>query len=254
MRFADVDLTEDGFLGGRLRILQPRTGYRAAMDPVLLAACVAAKPGEHVLELGCGAGVASLCLGWRVPGVVLTGLERQADYADLARRNAALNAGALTVVEGDVAAMPAELRAQTFQHVMANPPYFTPASGTAAQDAGREAAQREDTPLAIWIAAGLRRLAPGGRFWLIQAADRLPDLLAALADRAGAVTVLPLVPRAGRPAARVLVRARKGAGGPFVLLAPVILHNGPVHPGDTGDLADAVRAVLHDGAALPFSA
>ena len=55
------DLTDDGFLDGRLRILQPKAGYRAATDPVLLAAFAPAEPGQSVVELGCGTGVASLC-------------------------------------------------------------------------------------------------------------------------------------------------------------------------------------------------
>ena len=84
--FAAEALSQDGFLGGRLAIWQPRVGYRAAMDPVLLAAAVAARAGESVLELGCGVGVASLCLGSRVPGLALTGLELQPAYARLARR------------------------------------------------------------------------------------------------------------------------------------------------------------------------
>ena len=102
----DADLTDDGFLGGRLRILQPRVGYRAATDPVLLAAAVPAKPGQRALELGCGAGVASLCLLSRVPGLSVTGIERQAAYADLARQNAARNSLDLMVIEGDLAQMP----------------------------------------------------------------------------------------------------------------------------------------------------
>ena len=73
---------EDAFLGGRLTIRQPVRGYRAGADPVFLAAAVAAKPGERVLELGCGVGTALLCLGARVAGLDLTGVERQGDLAD----------------------------------------------------------------------------------------------------------------------------------------------------------------------------
>lgn len=81
--FAPEELTQDRFLDGRLLVAQPRRGYRAAMDPVLLAAACPARPGQAVLELGCGAGVASLCLGWRVPDLRLAGLELQPAYARL---------------------------------------------------------------------------------------------------------------------------------------------------------------------------
>ena len=90
--FDDGELSTDAFLGGRLSIMQPIRGYRAAADPVLLAAAVPARAGDAVLELGCGAGVASLCLGQRVPGLIQFGLELQPAYAALARRNAHLRA------------------------------------------------------------------------------------------------------------------------------------------------------------------
>lgn len=248
--FAEAELTDDGFLGGRLRVWQPRAGYRAATDPVLLAAAVPAQPGQRVLELGCGAGVAVLCLASRVPGLVLTGLERQAAYADLARRNAARNGVALRVVDGDLAARPAPLTGEGFDLVLANPPYYPAGGGTAARDAGREAALREETPLTAWLDAAARRLAPGGWLTLIQAADRLPGLLAACDGRLGSLSVLPLVPRAGRPATRVILRARKGGRGAFRLLAPFVLHAGAAHAGDGDSFTPQAQAVLRDGAAL----
>ena len=155
---APLETTTDGFLGGRLSILQPRHGYRAAMDPVLLAAAVPARAGEAVLELGCGVGVASLCLGARVAGLRLAGVERQADYAALARANALQNGIAFDVELADLAALPPALRARSFDHVIANPPYFPAGGGTPARDPGREGALREETPLALWVDAGLRRL------------------------------------------------------------------------------------------------
>ncbi len=250
--FGPDDLSADGFLDGRLTIRQPRAGFRSATDAVLLAAAVPARPGDRVLELGCGAGVASLCLMWRLPGVEAHALERQPGYAALARSNAEANGLRLSVVEGDLAAMPREVRAVDFDHVLANPPYFAARSGTAASDAGREAAQREETPLADWVEAGLRRLRPGGVLVMIQAADRLADLLAPLSGRAGAVRILPVAPRAGRPAGRVLVQARKGARTPLVLLAPLVLHAGERHLRDGDDLTEAARAILRSGRALDW--
>lgn len=239
------ELSLDDFLGGRLSIAQPRRGYRSGADAVMLAAACAAKPGQTVLELGCGAGVASLCLGWRVPGAVLTGLERQADYAGLARQNAARNAIPLRVIEGDLARMPAELRAESFDHVMANPPFFQ--GGTAPEDAGRGEARHEDTPMQIWVDAALRRLRPGGVITLIQRADRLDSLLLALSGRAGGVTILPIAARAGREAGRVIVAARKGSRAPLRLLSPFVMHAGSAHLSDGEDLSAAASAVLRDG-------
>lgn len=239
--FAPDDLTEDGFLGGRLRILQPRNGYRAATDPVLLAAAIPARAGETVLELGCGAGVASLCLAARVP-VTLTGLELQAGYAALARENSARNGIAMQVVEGDVAAIPVQ---GSFDHVISNPPYY--AGGTASADAGRDMALREGVPLADWMAAMARRVRPGGWATLILGADRLHDALRGLPATLGTVTVLPLAARQGRAAKRIIVQARKGGRGAFTLAAPFILHEGASHMHDGDDFTPPARAILRHG-------
>ena len=126
--FADTDLTRDAFQGGLLYLYQPRHGYRAGVDPVLLAAATEAKSGDRVLELGCGAGAASLCLARRVEGLSLTGVELQPAYAALAARNAKANDLSLTVINADLRALPMDLRQQQFDHVIANPSYFDPAS------------------------------------------------------------------------------------------------------------------------------
>lgn len=249
--FADEDLTLDRLIGGRLRLWQPRRGYRAATDPVLLAAAVEARPGQSVLELGCGAGAGLLALGVRVPDLALSGVERQAPYAELARRNAALNGLEAEIHRADLTALPPALR-RPFDHVLMNPPWFAP-KDPAATDPGRDAAQREATPLDAWIDAGLPRLVPGGWLTLIHLAEHLPRLLAALQGRAGAVSVRPLAPREGRAAGRILLRARKGARGPFRLLAPLVLHAGATHGRDGEDFTPAAQAVLREGAALDWA-
>ncbi|SIP94741.1 tRNA1(Val) A37 N6-methylase TrmN6 [Paracoccus thiocyanatus] len=242
------DLREDGFLGGRLRIVQPARGYRAGADAVMLAAACPARAGQSALELGCGAGVAMLCLGARVPGLRLAGLEVQPAYAELARRNAAANAIAAELHQGDLARMPAALRDRDFDHVIANPPYFL--DGPSAPDAGRGLARHEQVPLALWVRAGLRRLRPGGWLTLIQRADRLAAVLAALDGRAGAITILPVAARQGRDAGRVIVAARKGARAPLRLLSPFVMHEKPSHSADAEDLTAAAQAVLREGASL----
>lgn len=222
------------------------------MDAVMLAAACPAKPGESVLELGCGSGAAILCLGARVPELSLTGLERQGDIAALARENAAANRIALTVIAGDLAVMPLALRAVSFDHVIANPPYF--AAGTPAIDRRRSAARHEETPLSLWLDAALRRLRPGGRLTLIQRADRLAGVLAGLGPRAGDIAILPVAPRAGRPAGRVIIGASKGARGPLRLLAPLVLHEGAAHLRDAEDLTPEAQAVLRGCGGLSLEA
>jgi tRNA1(Val) A37 N6-methylase TrmN6 len=241
-------VTTDGFLGGRLRITQPARGYRAGVDPVFLAAAVPAKSGQRVLDLGCGVGTAALCLGARIAGLTLFGLELQDAYAELAETNARENGIPLSVIRGDIGRMPDILRAQPFDHVLTNPPYFDADRRTTASDAGRETALSRTAGMADWCDAALRRLRPGGQLTLIQVPDRLPELLAALAGRA-AVTVHPLVAREGRDAARIILTARKGRRDPLRIAAPTILHQGARHECDGDDYTPMAWAVLRDGEA-----
>lgn len=242
--FTADDLTDDAFLGGRLQLWQPIAGYRAATDPVLLAACVDARAGQSVLDLGCGAGTASLCLGARVAGLDLTGLEVQPDYADLARRNAGRNGISFEVVVGDLAHLPAVLK-RGFDHVIANPPYYS-SSGTPSPNAGRDTALRVDTPIADWVHCAARRLSPGGWLSMIFATDCLPEVLAACTGPLGSVGVLPLSARAGRPGLRVILQARKGGKRPFRLLAPFVLHDGASHDTDRDSYTPEAKGILRD--------
>ncbi len=244
----DDGLTRDAFLGGKLHLWQPARGFRAATDPVLLAAACPARPGDAVLDLGTGGGAAALCLAARVPGLVLTGLELQPSYADLARRNAAENGIALEVVTGDLAQMPPPLR-RAFDQAIANPPYY-PRNGTASPDAGRALALQGDLPIAAWIDAAARRLRPGGWLTMIFATDVLGEVLAALPPRLGSASLLPLAPREGRPALRLLLRARKGGRGALRLLPPLVLHRGPAHDGDRESYTARANQILRDGMAL----
>lgn len=241
----------DNFLGGRLRISQPSQGYRAGIDAVLLAASVPARSGQQVLEIGCGVGVASLCLMARVPGLQVTGVEIQPLYAELARENAMRAGFGMEVLTASLTDLPASLRGTNFDHVIANPPYFRRAAGTRALDEGRERALGEDTPVADWIDTAIRRLRPGGVLSLIYRVERLPEILAAFGSRLGAVQVLPLSPRVGRPAELFLLRARKGRLTQFQILSPLILHEGPSHEEAGSTYTPSVAAVLRDAAELP---
>ena len=245
---ADAGLTRDAFLGGKLHLWQPAKGFRAATDPVLLAAACPAVPGQSVLDLGTGVGSAALCLAARVPGLALTGLELQPFYADLARRNAAENGVALDVLTGDLSQMPAQLR-RSFDHVIANPPYYA-RGGTPSPDRGRALALQGDLPLAAWVDAAARRLKDGGTLTLIFGTDGLTEVLGALGTHLGSVQLLPLTPREGRPALRLILRAKKGGRAALRLLPPLILHQGAEHDGDRDSYSRRAGEILRFGASL----
>ena len=242
------ETTLDSFLGGRVQVHQPRDGYRAGTDPVLMAAACPATAGEAVLDLGCGVGVASLCLMARVPGLRITGLELQPDYAALARINA--NGRPLEVIVGDVSAPPADLNALSFDHVICNPPYFPPKAGTASENTARETALREDVSLATWIDLATRRLRPRGTLTMILRADRLDSYFQAVDDRMGSHIVLPLTSRAHKPAQRVIFCSRKGGRAGLQMCPPLVLHQGPQHVEDGDDFTQIASDVLRGGAAI----
>jgi tRNA1(Val) A37 N6-methylase TrmN6 len=249
-------VSESTLLNGRVRLLQPREGYRVAMDPVMLAAAVPlGGPGRvaRVLDAGVGSGAAALCLLARAgSGLTVTGLEQAPEAADLARRAAALNpfGEGLDVIEGDLFAPPAALRdAPPFDGVMTNPPYGVAGAGTAPPDPARAAAHVATRPLADWLAACLGLLRPKGSLVVIHRADQLDTLLQGLAGKAGAVEVIPLWPgpeRDGhaRPARRVIVRARRGLRGPATVHPGVVLHR------SDGTATTEADAILRHGAAL----
>ena len=239
------DLTRDAFLGGRLHLYQPKRGYRAGIDPVLLAASVPAKAGQSVLDLGCGVGTAALCLGVRVPGLDLHGVERDQDYAALAELNG------LTVTQADLASLPKELLQRSFDHVLANPPFFDRNASTKAESHLREAAHGEETPLADWVDAAARRAGPRGMIHFIHRMSRLPELMSLVAPRLGGVTVLPIQTRSTKEAKLFILHAQKDARADFKLLPPLILHDGPVHVADGESYTSEINEVLRNGSALP---
>lgn len=241
-----VETREDRLLQGRVRLHQPVTGYRIAIDPVLLAAAVPAGADDHVLELGCGVGAAALCLLARVPGARVTGLELQPELAALARANAEANdlTHSFEPLPGDLLEPPVEVAAGGFDHAMANPPYLEPGRADAPADPIQATATVEGAArLADWVAAMTRLVRRKGTVTLIHRADRLADLLAALHGRAGEIVVAPLWPSAEADAKRVLVRARVGVATPLRLAPGLRLH-------DPGGFTAQARAVLEDGQAL----
>jgi tRNA1(Val) A37 N6-methylase TrmN6 len=225
------EFTEDAFLGGQLRLRQPKSGHRAGHDAMLLAAATPAHSGDRVVDLGAGVGAAGLAVARRVQGIQLVLVEIDADLAGLARGNAASNAIAADVIVLDVtseagAFAAAGLTPDSVDVVLTNPPFNDPARHRASPDKAREMAHVATVAtLESWIHASRRILKSGGALTLIWRADGLAEVLVALGRGFGSLAILPVHADTATPAFRVLVRAIKGGKAPTRMLAALMLNN-----------------------------
>ena len=248
-----LELTEDAFLGGRLRVRQFKSGHRAGHDAVLLAAATAARPGDRVVDLGAGAGIAGLAVARRVAGIKLALVEIDAALADLARGNADANAIHADVivldVEADAAAFAAAgLMPDSVDAVLMNPPFNDPARHRASPDVARGTAHMATvTTLAKWTHAARRLLKSKGVLTLIWRADGIAEVLAALDQGFGSLQILPVHGDARAPANRILVRATKGGRAPTQIHPALLLDDEPGVPNKR------VQEILAGNGSLPLA-
>jgi len=240
--------TTDGtLLGGRVGFRQPAQGYRAAVDPILLAAACEVQHGAQIADLGSGAGAASLALAWRCPGVRITAVERENSLLGLLDHNISANGfvGRIGPVRADIREVGPSNVGGPVDLVMINPPYLAQGAFSPSQNEMRAVANSEgDTPLAEWIAAARRLAKSKTRLVMIHRADRLVDILAVLGPSFGDIHVHPLWPRIGEKAKRVIVSAVFGSKAPFCLTAGLTLH------GPDGSFTSEANAILQDGGRL----
>jgi tRNA1(Val) A37 N6-methylase TrmN6 len=236
-------------------VLQPRAGYRGGIDGVLLAATARGRPGEQVLDVGSGVGIVGLCVACRLPGVRITMVERDPGLAALARRNIERNGfgDRARLIEADVLRPLGDspelgAAAESFDHVLANPPFLVEGRGTASGHPVKARANAmQEGGLDRWVRFMAAMARPGGRVGLIHRAEALAEVLDALTGRFGGAVVLPLHPRTDEPASRVLVAAVKGSRAPLQLRQGLVLHG----PGNA--FRPDIAAVLRDSAALPVA-
>ncbi|MDO8878761.1 MAG: methyltransferase [Pseudolabrys sp.] len=247
----DQDKTEDAVLGGRLRLRQPRRGHRVGHDAILLAAATGARAGDHAVDLGSGVGGAGLALAVRVPGLTMTLVEIDAVLSALGACNARLNAmddrvSAVTCDAEDIAALSAAgLGAGSVDRVLMNPPFNDAARQNVSPDPRRRLAHAAGPGLlARWTASAAILLKPHGVLTLIWRADALGDVLAALRPGFGSVAVMPVLPRTGAAAIRVLVRAERAGQGAMRDYPALVLNDATRKPS-----AEA-EAVLRGGEML----
>lgn len=226
----EQELTEDALLDGRIRIRQPKRGYRVNVDTLLLAA---AHPPASIrcddtraVEVCCGVGAALAAVSTRYDRdgrIEFLGIERDPATAALARENIVLNGQAhrTKIIEADALDPHADFG--LFDYVFFNPPYDMPGEGRAPAPE-RQNAYISERPIGDWIKVWSNRMRGYGQLTLIHRAHRLGEIIDALDGRLGGVQVFPIFPCAGKPARRVIVRARKGSKAPLKLFQGLTLH------------------------------
>lgn len=252
------DVTDDAFIGGKLQILQPRTAYRAGLDAILLAAAIPDHRGApiDILDAGAGVGVVGLAIARRITAARITLVENAPALASLARKNARRNAIAdrVEIVEADISqggaafasGMHAALQPGRFAHVVANPPYHVDGRSSPSPDPLKANAHAmAPVDLDAWMRFLAAAAMAGGTATVIHRAEALPELLACFANRFGALKILPIHPRVGKPASRVIIQGRKGSRAPLTLLPGLILHAAEGHA-----FRPSIEAILRDGQPL----
>jgi tRNA1(Val) A37 N6-methylase TrmN6 len=242
--------SDDAVLGGRLTLRQPLRGHRIGHDSILLAAATAAQAGAHAVDLGAGVGAAGLALACRVDGLAVTLVEIAPELTKLAAGNAERNglSDRVRAVCLDVEASAAEFAAtglapETADCVLMNPPFNVVQQPS--PDHGRRMAHAASPQtLPQWLRVAARLLQPDGAVTLIWRADGLADVLAVLQADFGAITVLPVHPKPGAAAIRVLTRAVKGSRAALRLLPGYLLAEADGRP------TAQAEAVLRSGAQL----
>ena len=231
-------------LNKTLALHQSPQGFRTSMDSVMLAAACPAQEGTSVLDLGCGVGSAGLCVLKRVQNATLTGVDIQQDHIELAAKNAALNnmSDRAGFICGDVrnADLP---RAD---HVICNPPYMEAGAHISSPSESKARAMghiEDDMTIQDWITCAHRHIKGQGSLTMIYDAGQSDMLIHALygkngGRRFGGVEIIPLFPRDGVPAKRVIIRAYKHKKSKATLYPGIIMHQ------ENGDYTDAANKVL----------
>ena len=242
------EFTKDSFLGGGIRIWQPKKGYRAGIDPILLAASVNVSAGQKVLDLGCGVGTASFAIGYRVKNVELYGIEIQKVFADLADLNSKENGIEFQVECTDISNLSSNITSKNFDHVIANPPYFDRKSSVRGINVSKEKSFGDTRPISEWLKVAAKRAKPKGFVHFILRSDRLIEIFTNMPNSLGSLVITPVISRKNENAKLTILHAKKNGRAGFIISSPIVLH--PLKSDSREKYVPEVDKVLKNGASL----
>ena len=240
--------TKDSFLGGGIRIWQPKKGYRAGIDPILLAASVNVSAGQKVLDLGCGVGTASFAIGYRVKNVELYGIEIQKVFADLANLNSKENGIELQIECTNISNLSPNITSKNFDHVIANPPYFDRKFSVSGMNFSKEKSFGDTCTISEWLKVAAKRAKPKGFVHFIVRSDRLMEIFTNMPNSLGSLVITPIISRKNQNAKLTILHAKKNGRAGFIISSPIILH--PLKSDSRKKYVPKVDKVLRNGASL----
>lgn len=243
-----METTIDALLNRRITVEQPKKGFRVAVDTILLAAAVNARIGEKAIDLGAGVGGAMLALAVRVHGLIVHGLEIQPEIAELCRSNIKRNTfeDRMQCITGDVTHLPGEVLF-AYDHVMMNSPYHESSKHDPSPDESKSIANGQSAEeLDMWITSAARCLRKDATLVMIHRHDRLKEILEFMSPYYGDTEVIPLLPKEGEVAKRVILRAHKGTGARYCPCRPITLHR------PSGGYTDEMDAILKHNRPIDF--
>ncbi|MDR0677667.1 MAG: methyltransferase [Holosporaceae bacterium] len=228
-----METSEDTILNGRIKLLQPKNGYRVAVDPIILAYFVDSFPEQKVLDVGCGAGTVSLILKMREKLTKITAIDLDEKMCHICRQNSQKNLLNIDVINVDIK----HFSEKSFDQVVTNPPFFE--EQFFRTSALQRLAKFETISISEWIKSCFQALKPRGVFTMIHRAVRIGDILYALKlVKAGGTVIVPIYSKENQEAKRIVVRSIKGSKAEPKILPGLLIHK------TDGTYSDMMQKIL----------
>ncbi|SMC46549.1 tRNA1Val (adenine37-N6)-methyltransferase [Desulfocicer vacuolatum DSM 3385] len=219
--------TIEYFFNEKLSICQPKEGYRFSVDPFALCGEVHPRPGDKIMDIGCGCGIIPLILCLKTPALCITAVEIQKELADIAGENIIKNhrQNQITVHHKDITQMtPSDIPGPQ-DIIISNPPYIKKNHGRINPHPQKATARHELTlTLDTLIKIASKWLKPHGTFHTIYPVSRLPELLGALSREKMTLETLRFIhPQKKEKAKLFMVKAGKHQNNAITIPPPLYL-------------------------------
>ncbi len=215
-----TEFTEDLILNGKIKLCQPKHGYRIAIDPILLASIIELKNDQTILDVGCGVGTISLILKYMNHSQNITSVDIDPTITKLCQRNSEINHLPLNIINSPIGSN--FLNNETFDSVVTNPPFYNPENFRSSKK--KSAANFETISLRSWISFCLKRLKPNGNFYIIHLPERLEHILESLKNLVGKIEIFPIYSHKNEPAKRIIIKCKKASKEPMKIMPGLVSH------------------------------